>query len=60
MEVLYKKANKAFALAGFDTQTENRKLGQLKQAYDKWAQGKNLPQKNYFDIIKKKDKNKLS
>lgn len=59
IEVLYKKANKAFALAGFDTETENRKLIVLKDAYTKWAAGKGLSQKNYFDIIKKKTSNEL-
>lgn len=59
IEVLYKKANKAFALAGFDTETENRKLIALKDAYTKWAAGKGLSQKNYFDIIKKKTSNEL-
>lgn len=59
VEVLYKKANKAFALAGFDTQTEIRRLEALKSAYDKWASGKGLNQKNYFDIIKKKNSNQL-
>ena len=59
IQVLYKKANKAFALAGFDTQSENRKLTSLKDAYTKWASGKGLSQKNYFDIIKKKTSNEL-
>lgn len=59
VEVLYKKANKAFALAGFDTQTEIRRLSDLKDAYTKWAAGKGLNQKNYFDIIKKKNSNEL-
>lgn len=59
VEVLYKKANKAFALAGFDTQTENRKLESLKNAYTKWASNKGINKNNYFDIIKKKSKNEL-
>lgn len=59
IEVLYKKANKAFALAGFDTESENRKLNALKDAYTKWASGRGLSQKNYFDIIKKKTSNEL-
>jgi hypothetical protein len=59
VELLYKKANKAFALAGFDTQQENRKLQALKDAYDKWAAGKSLTNETYFDIIKKKKKNEL-
>ncbi len=59
VELLYKKANKAFALAGFDTQQENKKLQALKDAYDKWAAGKSLTNQTYFDIIKKKKKNEL-
>lgn len=59
MELLYKKANKAFSLAGFDTQQENRKLQGLKEAYDKWASGRSLTKDTYFDIIKKKKKNEL-
>ena len=59
MEVLYKKANKAFALAGYDTLTESKKLQSLKEAYDKWAASKGLSQKDYFNIIKKKSSNEL-
>ena len=56
---LYRKANKAFALAGFDTLSENKKLQELKKNYDAWARSKGLANKNYFDIIKKKDSNEL-
>jgi hypothetical protein len=59
LETLYKKANKAFAFAGFDTQSEIRRLSTLKDAYTKWASGKGLSQKNYFDILKKKTSNEL-
>lgn len=59
IEVLYKKANKAFALAGFDTETENRELSALRTAYINWASGKGLSKNNYFDIIKKKTSNEL-
>ena len=59
VELLYKKANKSFALAGYDTMTENKRLLKIKEAYDKWASGKGLSSKNYFSFIKKKDKNEL-
>lgn len=59
LETLYKKANRAFGFAAMDTIDETKKLGTLKEAYDKWAQGKGLNNKNYFDILKKKDKNEL-
>jgi hypothetical protein len=59
LETLYKKANRAFGFASMDTIDETKKLGILKEAYDKWAQGKGLNNKNYFDILKKKDKNEL-
>lgn len=59
MEVLYKKANKAFGYASMDTLTETKNLQKLKEAYDALAQSKGWTAKNYFDIIKKKDKNEL-
>lgn len=59
LETLYKKANKAFGLAAMDTLDETKKLAALKNDYDKWAAGKGLSSSNYFDILKKKDKNEL-
>lgn len=59
LETLYKKANRAFGFAAMDTTDETKKLGTLKESFDKWAQGKGLTNKNYFDILKKKDKNEL-
>jgi hypothetical protein len=59
MEVLYKKANRAFAYASQDTITETKKLLGIKSAYDKWATEKGLTNKNYFDIVKKQGKNEL-
>jgi hypothetical protein len=59
LETLYKKANKAFGLASMDTLDETKKLNRLKEAYETWAQGKGFNNKNYFDSIKKKDKNEL-
>jgi hypothetical protein len=59
LETLYKKANRAFGFASMDTIDETKKLAALKESYDKWAQAKGLNNKNYFDILKKKDKNEL-
>jgi hypothetical protein len=59
IQTLYKKANKAFAYAGYDTLDETRKLQKYKEEYDKWAKSQGLSGKNYFDIIKKKDSNEL-
>lgn len=59
MEVLYKKANRAFAHASMDTLDETKKLNTIKESYDKWATKNNLTQDNYFNILKKPDKNQL-
>lgn len=59
VETLFKKANKAFGLAGMDTLTETRVLEEIKKKYEKWAQGKGLSTKNQFDILMKKDTNEL-
>jgi hypothetical protein len=59
LEVLYKKANKAFGYASMDALDETKKLQDLKTEYDKLAQSRGFTVKNYFDIIKKKDKNEL-
>ena len=58
-EVLYKMANRAFGFAAQDTLTEGNILLGIKEKYDKWAASKGLNNKNYFDILKKKDKNEL-
>jgi hypothetical protein len=59
LETLFKKANKAFAFAGMDTQTEVKRLAAIKDSYQKWANSKGLSVKNMFDIIKNKGKNTL-
>jgi hypothetical protein len=59
IQTLYRKANKAFAYAGFDTLDETRRLEGLKKDFDVWAKSQNLSGKNYFDILKKKDSNEL-
>jgi len=58
-EILYKMANNAFGLASMDTLDQAKRLQSYKDAYDKWAKSKGLTVKNYFDILKKKDKNEL-
>jgi len=59
LEVLYKKANKAFGFSAMDTLTETKRLQGYKEAYDKLAQSKGLTIKNYFNLIKKTDSNEL-
>jgi len=59
IQILYKKANKAFAYSGMEAINENKRLLSIKEAYDKWARSKGLTAKSYFDIIKKKGKNEL-
>jgi hypothetical protein len=59
IQLLYKKANKAFAYSGMDTLNENKRLLDIKTAYNKWARGLGLSSKNYFNLIKKKGKNEL-
>ncbi len=59
LEVLFKKANKAFAFAGMDTLTEVKRLTDIKDAYQKWASGKGLTNSNMFGAIQKQDANEL-
>lgn len=59
VEILFKKANKAFALAGMDTLTEMRVLEDIKKKYESWARSKGLSTRNQFDILMKKDTNEL-
>lgn len=59
LAILYKKANRAFGLSSMETLNENKRLLGLKENFDNWAKGKGLSIHNYFDIIKKKNKNEL-
>lgn len=59
IEVLYKKASRAFDYAAKDTNTEIRRLTEIKEQYDKWAKNKGLNVKNYFNSIKKETSNEL-
>jgi hypothetical protein len=59
IELLFKKANKALGRATLMTQTEAAKLNDLRDKYTKWASSKGLSQKDFFSVIKKKDKNEL-
>jgi hypothetical protein len=59
LQVLFKKANKAFAFAGMDTLSEVKRLEDIKQRYENWARSKGLSAKDQFGIIMKKDKNEL-
>jgi hypothetical protein len=53
-QVLYKMANRAFALSAMETQSQGDLLLDIKKRYDQWAKSKGFNNKNYFDIIKKK------
>ena len=59
IQVLFNKANKALAFAGFDTLAETRKLEKLQEEFVTMAKGKGLAPKDYFNLIKKKDSNEL-
>lgn len=59
IQSLYKKANKAFALAEIETLEEVKQLTKLRDDYQTWASSKGISVKNYFDILMKKDKNEL-
>lgn len=59
VQLLYKKANRAFAYSGMDTLEESKKLESLKNRFEDWAKRKGLAYKDYFNIIKKKDSNEL-
>jgi len=53
MHILFKKATRAFTLAGMDTAKESRKLLEMKKKYDDWARSKGLSNKDYFNMIRK-------
>jgi hypothetical protein len=59
LHVLYRKVNKAFGYAAMDSLNETKKLLEIKERYQAWAASKGLTMKNYFDILRKKDKNEL-
>ena len=59
MAALFKKANAAFGRAGMDTQSEIRRLQDLKSSFEKWAEVKGFSRSNMFDLIKKKGVNEL-
>ena len=59
IQLLFKKANKAFSKAAMATQTESAKLITLRDDYMKWAESKGISQKEFFSMIKKKDSNEL-
>jgi len=58
-KILFRKANRALTFAAMDTVDQSKKLKLIKEEYDKWARAKGLTNKNYFDILKKKDSNEL-
>jgi hypothetical protein len=56
---LFKMANAAFGRAGMDTQSEVKRLTELKKSFQTWANAKGLTSKNMFSLIKKKGENQL-
>jgi hypothetical protein len=59
VQTLFKKANRVLGYAAMEAVDETRKIQQLKTAYDEWARRKGLTKNNYFELVKKKDKNEL-
>jgi hypothetical protein len=59
IQLLFKKANKAIGRSVMMTQSEAVTLADLREKYTNWASSKGLSQKDFFSIIKKKDKNEL-
>lgn len=58
-KILFRKANRALTFAAMDTVDQSRILQTMKEEYDAWAKSKGLTNKNYFDILKKKNSNEL-
>ena len=58
-ELVYKMANRMLTFAAQDVQSQGEILKTLKENYTNWANSKGISAKNYFDILKKKDKNEL-
>ena len=59
IQLLFRKANKAFGRATFMTEESNAKLLKIKDDFMNWSKAKGLSQKELFSFIKKKDKNEL-
>lgn len=59
VQVLYKMANRAFTMAAMDTVEQGNILKKLKADYDAWAKSRGLSGKDYYNLIKKTDKNEL-
>jgi len=59
LQEIYKKAGRALGFASMDTNTEFKRLTQLKDNYLTWAANKGLDKKNMFNAIKKPNSNEL-
>jgi hypothetical protein len=59
MGALFKKANRALDKAKKDSVDEVLRLAELEKAYNKLAISKGLNRKDYFNLIKKSNKNEL-
>jgi hypothetical protein len=59
VQLLFRKANRAFGRATIMTEEANSKLFTIKDNFVNWAKSKGFSQKEQFSIIQKKDKNEL-
>jgi hypothetical protein len=59
VELLYKLANKALFYIGADTLAQSKIIETIETKFNAWATAKGLSKKDYFNVIKKKDKNEL-
>lgn len=59
IQAFFHKENRALTKAAFDIEEESSKLQEKEKEYKKLAMSKGWTRKDYFDIIKKKDKNEL-
>jgi len=59
LRVIYRKVNRQLFNAAQETVNESRKLEEYKGKYDAWARSKGVSKKEYFNILKKKNKNEL-
>jgi hypothetical protein len=59
VQLLFRKANRAFGRATIMTEEANSKLFTIRDNFVNWAKSKGFSQKEQFSIIQKKDKNEL-
>jgi hypothetical protein len=59
IEAFFHKETRALTKAAYDVEEESSRLESKREEYMKLASSKGWTKKNYFDILKKKDKNEL-